>query len=73
MTAIRMEIRYIKSVDRLLNRDCVNRRGSDLSKEVLWISVGHLAAELLAVKVGDQNNSAAQPSTGESGSNWAKR
>ena len=57
-----MEIRYIKSADRLLDRDCVNRRGLDLSKEVLWVSVGQRVAELPAVKVGGQKkDSATQP------------
>ena len=35
-----MEMKYIKKAARLLNRDYVNRRGLDLSKEVLWVSVG---------------------------------
>ena len=35
-----MEIEYIKNAARLLNRDWVNRGGLDLSKEVLWVSVG---------------------------------
>ena len=47
-----MEIKYLKSAARLLNRDCVNRRDLDLSKEVLWVSVGERIAELPAVKVG---------------------
>ena len=49
-----MEIKYIKSTARVLYRDCVNKRGLDLSKEVLWMSVGQRAAELPAVKVGGQ-------------------
>ena len=49
-----MEIRYIKSAARLLDRNCVNRKGLDLLKEVLWVSVGQRVAELLAVKVGGQ-------------------
>ena len=49
-----MEIEYIKSGARVLNRDCVNKRGLDLSKNVLWVSVGQGAADLLAVKVGGQ-------------------
>ena len=49
-----MEIKYIKSAARVLNRDCVNKRGLDLSKEVLWVSVGQRAAELPAIKVGGQ-------------------
>ena len=49
-----MEIKYIKSSAGLLNRHYVNRRGFDLSKEVLWVSVGQRAADLRAVKVGGQ-------------------
>ena len=47
-----MEIKYIKSAARVLNRDCVNKGGLDLSKNVLWVSVGQRAADLRAVKVG---------------------
>ena len=47
-----MEIKYIKSAARVLNRNCVNKRGLDLSKNVLWVSVGQGAADLRAVKVG---------------------
>ena len=49
-----MEIKYIKSAARILNRNCVNKRGLDLSKNVLWVSVGQGAADLRAVKVGGQ-------------------
>ena len=35
-----VEIKYLKSVARLLNRVYVNRRGLDLSKQVLWVSLG---------------------------------
>ena len=49
-----MEIKCIKSAARLLDRDCVSKRGLDLSKEVLWASVGQRAAVLQAVKVGGQ-------------------
>ena len=45
-----MEIKYIKSVARVLNRNCVNKGGLDLSKNVLWVSVGQGAADLRAVK-----------------------
>ena len=45
-------IEYLKSAIRLLNTDYVPRRGLDLSKEVLWVSVGQLAAKLQAVQVG---------------------
>ena len=47
-----MEIKYIKSAARVLNRDCVNKRGLDLSIVVLWVCVGQRAADLRAVKVG---------------------
>ena len=49
-----MEIRCFISVARLLNRDWVNKGGLDLSKEVLWVSVGQWATELWAAKVGGQ-------------------
>ena len=49
-----MEIKYIKSAVRVLHRSCVNKGGLDLSKDVLWVSVGQRAAELRAVKVGGQ-------------------
>ena len=38
-----MEIEYLKSAATLLDRDCVDRRGLDLSKEVLWISLDQKA------------------------------
>ena len=49
-----MEMKCIKRAARLLEIDCVNKGGLDLSKEVLWISAGQRAAELRAVKVGGQ-------------------
>ena len=49
-----MEIDYLITAARLLDRNCVNKRGLDLSKEVLWVSVGQRAAELPAIKVGGQ-------------------
>ena len=49
-----MEIKCIKSAARLLDTDCVNKGGLDLSIEVLWASVGQMAAVLQAVKVGGQ-------------------
>ena len=54
MRSLRMEIRYIKSTVRLLDRVWVNKRGLDLSKKVLWVFVGQRAADLRAVKVGGQ-------------------
>ena len=46
MTSLWMEIKYVKIAARLLNRNWVNKRGLDLSKEVLWVSVGQRAPEL---------------------------
>ena len=40
-----MEMKCIKSAARLLDKDYVNKRGLDLSKEVLWVFVGQRAAE----------------------------
>ena len=48
------EIRYVKSAARLLDRNCVNKGGLDLSKEVLWVSVGQRTVDLQAVKVWGQ-------------------
>ena len=56
-----MEIKCIESAARLLNIDCVNKGGLDLSKEVLWVSVDQRAAVLRAVKVGGKKNSANWP------------
>ena len=50
-----MEVKYIKSAARVLDRNYFNKRGLDLSKKVLWVSVGQRAADLQAVKVGGQN------------------
>ena len=47
-------MKCIKSAARLLDKDCVNKGGLDLSKEVLWVSVDQRAAVLQAVKVGGQ-------------------
>ena len=48
------EIKYIKSAARLFERAWVSKGGSNLSKEVLLVSVGQRAAELPAIKVGGQ-------------------
>ena len=65
-----MVIKHYKSAARLLERDCVNRLGLDLSKEVLWVSVCQMAAELPAIKVGGlKRNSVDQPGAGKVGSN----
>ena len=45
-------MKYLKSTARLLHRNYVNKRGLDLSKEVLWVSVGQFATKLQAVRVG---------------------
>ena len=52
MRSLWMEIKYIKSATRLLDRDWVNKGGLDLFKEVLWVSVDQLASKLQPVKVG---------------------
>ena len=49
-----MEMKYVKSAARLLDRNRVNKRGLDLSEEVLLVPVGQGAEELQAVKVGDK-------------------
>ena len=49
-----MEIKCIKSAARLLDKNCVNKGGLDLSKEVLWGSVDQRATVLRAFKVGGQ-------------------
>ena len=69
-----MEMKYIKSASRVLNRDCVNKGGLDLSKNVLWVSVGQRAADLQAVKVGGhQKILPISLCTGKAGSNRAAR
>ena len=49
-----MEIECNKSAARLLDINCVNKTGLDLSKKVLWVSVGQRATEIRAVKVEGQ-------------------
>ena len=56
-----MDIKYIKSAARVLNRKFVNKGGLDLSKNVLWVSVGQGAADLRAVKVGGQKKFCRSP------------
>ena len=74
MRSFWMEIEYVKSTARLLDRDWVNKGGLDLSKEVLWVAVGQMAAELPAIKVGGlKKNSAERPVAGKAGSNRADR
>ena len=43
--------KYLKCVFRLFNKNCVNKEGLDLSKEVLWVSVGPRVAEIPATRV----------------------
>ena len=62
-----MEIKCIKSAARLLDKDCINKGGLDLSKEVLWVSVGQKAAVLQAVKVGGQKKFCRSALRGQSG------
>ena len=54
MRSLWMEIKCVKSATRLLDRIWVNKEDLDLSKELLWASVGQRAAVLQAVKVGGQ-------------------
>ena len=61
MRSLWTKIIYVKSAARLLNRDCVNKRGLDLFKEVLWVSVDQRAAVLQAVKVGGQKKFCRSP------------
>ena len=61
-------------LDSSLNRDQVNTGGLDLSKNVLWVSVGQGAADLQAVKVGGlKKKLAIRPGAGYSGSRPAAR
>ena len=55
-----------------MNRNCVDRVGLHLFKEVLWASVDQRAVELPAIKVGGlKKNSAKRPGLGDPGSNRA--
>ena len=57
-----------------LKQKCVNKRGLDLSKKVLWVSVDQRAADLRAVKFGGHKKiSADRPIAGKVGSNLADR
>ena len=51
----------------LLDIVSVNKRDLDLSKEVLWVSVGQRAAVLQAVKVGGQKKFCRSALRGQSG------
>ena len=70
MRVLWKEIKYIKTAARLLDRNMVNREGLDLSKQVLWVSVGQRAAELPAVKVGGKKNSAGRPGSNPTCPHW---
>ena len=35
-----LQLKKISDMGQILNRDCVNIRGLDLSKDVLWVYVG---------------------------------
>ena len=50
MRSLWTEIKYVKSAARILGGDCVNKRGLDLFKEVLWVSVGQSGAKLWSIK-----------------------
>ena len=54
MRVLWTEIKYLKSAARPLDRNYFIKGDLDLSEEVLWVSVGQRAAELRAIKVGDQ-------------------
>ena len=58
-------MKCIKKAARLLNKDYIKRRGLDLSKEVLWVSVGQRTAELPVIKVRGKKSSAAQPAVAD--------
>ena len=49
-----MAMKYLKRIARLLDNDHVNRRGLDLFKKVLWVSLGQRAADRWAIKVEGQ-------------------
>ena len=55
------ELKFINSMARLLERELVNRRGIDLSKELLLVSVVQRALELPVVKVGGQKKKFCRP------------
>ena len=60
-------MKYIKSAARVLDRDCVNKGGLDLFKEVLWVFVGQRGAEIRAVEIGGQKNFCRSAQRGQSG------
>ena len=67
MRVSEMGIKHLESATRLLDRDYVNRWALDLSKKILWVSVGQEETELPAIKFrGFKKHSAAGPSA----SNW---
>ena len=68
MRVLWTEIKWIKCAPSRLDRDWVNKRGLDLSKEVLWVSAGWRTTELPAIKVGGlkKNLEPETPSLGRS-------
>ena len=65
---------YLSNAASLLNRRYFKKQGQDLSKEVLWVSVGQREAKLPAIKVGGlKKNFAERPCAGKAGSNRAAR
>ena len=73
MRVLWTEIKYIKCAARLLDRNFVNKRGLDLSKEVVWVSVGQRSPELRVCQSWTLKKSAALPGAGKAGSNLAAR
>ena len=67
------EIKYIKNATRVLGRDSVNRRGLDLSKEVLWVSVDQRKADLRYQIWRSIKHSADQPGLNPLRPQWADR
>ena len=61
MRSLCTEMKCNKSPARLLDIDCVNKKGLDLSKEVLWVSVDQRAVVLQAFKVGGRKNLCRSP------------
>ena len=64
-----MKIKCFKIAARVLDRDCVNRRGLDISKEVMLVSVAQTTVKLPFIKVG---GSVARLIAGDLGSNKAE-
>ena len=68
-----MEIKYMKSAARLLDRNFVNKRGLDLSKEVLLVSLGQRAEKLQDLRFGVlKKNSVAWPESNHTSAAWVR-